>query len=97
MSTGLNCEFYETPAGKHYYSLEIGGDPDDEENYHTDEYRTYGPFPDFESAKKHLADNHANPGGYCQIKLDAEPSGEIARMISEAIDPGTVRANRFSW
>jgi hypothetical protein len=95
MSTGLECGFVETPSGKHYYSLEIGGDPDDEDSYHTDEYVTYGPFPDFETAKRHLEDNHPNPGGYSIDRLDAEPTGEMARTLSEAIAPET--RSRYGW
>lgn len=95
MSTGLECSFVETPSGKHYYSLEIGGDPDDEEAHHTDEYETYGPFPDFETAKRHLGDNHSNPGGYSIEKLDREPTGHLAQTLADAIAPGA--RSRYGW
>lgn len=95
MTTGLDCSFVETPSGSHYYSLEIGGDPDDDDGYFTGDYVTYGPFPDFDAAKRHLKDNHCNPGGYSVCRLDEEPTSDMARTLSEAVAP--VARNRHAW
>lgn len=56
MSTGVDCGFYEKNPGEWYYDLESYSQ--------REEYDTYGPFPTFAVAERHLRDNHANPGGY---------------------------------
>ena len=62
MSTGSDCAFIEVNPGQWSYNLQIWpyGDNDD--------YNTYGPFSSFTKAEDHLAQNHANPGGW-SIKI----------------------------
>jgi hypothetical protein len=58
MSTGAECIFYEKEPRAWYYDLQqwpYGEWP---------EFDTFGPFPTWRQAYKHLDDNHANPGGY---------------------------------
>lgn len=62
MSTGLSCEFVETPEHDWFYYLEDWGAPTLAWDWR--EYCTpYGPFGSLELAQQHLRDNHANPGG----------------------------------
>lgn len=67
MSTGLECEFIEPQSGEWYYLLEDGSSP--KAAFDWREYASaFGPFSSFESAEKHLRDNHANPGGYVVVE-----------------------------
>lgn len=58
MSTNADCCFYEKTKGQWFYKLQCWPYGDN------DEYDTFGPFPHFKAAAKHLDDHHANPGGY---------------------------------
>lgn len=69
MSTGLECLFVEREDNKWYYILENYDAPKDAWSW-LDYATAYGPFCSFKSAKKHLDDNHANPGGYSVIKSE---------------------------
>lgn len=63
MSTGADCRFRETEPGRWTYWLQswpYGEWP---------EGTTYGPFPSFAAAVRHLGDNHANPGGWTVTPL----------------------------
>ena len=90
MSTGLNCELIEAPAGRHYYILERGSAPKNAWDWR--EYAdAYGPFESRDEAYGHLAANHANPGGSDQVGVvdrEAEPYksllAEAARRAREA-------------
>lgn len=67
MSTGLNCELYETERGWYYllqdWSCPVGA-------WDWREYaRAYGPFTSEEKAFEHLRENHANPGGSATYRL----------------------------
>lgn len=58
MSTGADCQFYEAEPGHWFYKLQqwpYGEWP---------KYDTFGPFPTYRVAYRHLTRNHANPGAF---------------------------------
>ncbi len=57
MSTGAECNFWETEQGEWYYRLQHWPYGDN------DEFSKYGPFSSFAAAKRDLS-RHPNPGGY---------------------------------
>lgn len=63
MSTGAECNFYESEKGWHY---RIQRWPYGE----SEEFDRHGPFGSFEQAKAHLNNNYANPGGYSVSKKE---------------------------
>jgi hypothetical protein len=93
MSTGLNCEFFESPAGTHYYALEQGSAPKNAWNWR-EHANGYGPFPSFDAAYEHLHANHANPGSYTQVGV-VNPAKEHYRdLIAEAPERTRTLASR---
>ena len=82
MSTNSECRLVETKPSRWFYILEDRNAPKNAWDWM--EYaRAYGPFKTEALALKHLDDNHANPGGYCEI--DAEDLSDTAQeLISDA-------------
>jgi hypothetical protein len=93
MSTGLNCEFIESPAGVHYYILEQGSAPKNAWNWR--EYADcYGPFKSEDEAMKHLDDNHANPGSHSVVGVVDAAKEPYASLIAEAAGRTKTLASR---
>lgn len=78
MSTGLDCKFIEVKPGEWYYLLEQWSN--------RDQYDAYGPFSTSEETYKHLADNHANPGGHSTQRYEEgfQPSESLQELIANA-------------
>lgn len=58
MSSGADCHFREKNPNEWYYAIQqypYGA---------VEDYDTYGPFRTFAMARKHLDNNHQNPGGW---------------------------------
>lgn len=75
MSTGADCVFEEREPGRWWYRLQrwpYGETPD---------YDEAGPFGNEERARKHLHDNHANPGG--SQRVDHETYARRQRESAE--------------
>lgn len=91
MSSGVECEFREWEPGRWFYIL---GSEEEEEMWDWRETATaYGPFHDKEEARKHLRDNHSNPGGSSTVVYDParRPDRVLEQLIAEARDPRTFR------
>jgi len=84
MSTNSECVFVEPVRGKWYYVLEDFHAPKNAWDWR--EYaRTYGPFSSKETARNHLQNNHANPGGYSEITHENFKTDEVyKRLFNEA-------------
>jgi hypothetical protein len=88
MSTGLECEFFRTPANQWLYALQDWDCP--VQHFDWREYATcYGPFASEMDAVEHLGATHANPGGYHVERnaKNAEPDETWARLIRLALQP----------
>lgn len=69
MSTGLECYIVEQKKDQWFYILERYDCPKGCWSW-LDYADAYGPFASEETAKKHLYDHHANPGGHSVIRRD---------------------------
>lgn len=88
MSTGQECLYVEVKPGEWYYVLEGYGAPKQAWDWREFADAT-GPFPTQEALRKHLHDNHANPGGASvrAYKEGYEPDEVMRKLIAEANDP----------
>ncbi len=85
MSTGLECDFIEWEPNKWFYALQDWSCPRGAWDWR--EYATaYGPFTTYEAARKHLRDNHANPGGHsiCAYSDEQAKDEVLAKLIAGA-------------
>lgn len=83
MSTGLECQFFET-KGDWFYLLEDWDSPRGACDWR-DQCTPYGPFGTFDIAHQHLHDNHANPGGCSITEFGVSPLDEIyAKLVEQA-------------
>lgn len=92
MSSGLECHIIkDVKSGKWFYLLQNYDCPVGAWDWR--EYASlYGPFDTEEAAKKHLGDNHANPGGWSLYETP-----DIATVPRErAIDPKEWRTIDYS-
>lgn len=96
MSTGLECEFYET-KGEWFYLLQDWDCP--RQCWDWREHATaYGPFTSEEKADEHLRANHANPGGSCTTQLGDQPLDEVlTKAFDEARKRPAPRRTSFGW
>lgn len=96
MSTGLNCNFVEVTGGPHtewFYLLEQGSAPKNAWDWR--EYAdAYGPFEGEEAARKHLRDNHANPGGSNTVRIT---KAELAKdeVLAQALAEAPTNTDRL--
>lgn len=84
MSTGLECLFFQH-GDMTYYLLQDGGCPVDAWDWR--EYATcYGPFKDFDAARKHLCDTKPNPGGYSRLQGNTD-DGLLIQLAEDCETP----------
>lgn len=93
MSSGCNCEYRQIKTDQWFYFLENHNAPENCWDWHI--FATaYGPFQTLETARTHLADNHANPGGASieplpdgVLEFDFSRHGALLGLIESAQPP----------
>ncbi|MBY3150893.1 hypothetical protein HFO56_00425 [Rhizobium laguerreae] len=88
MSSGKECTIFENAPNEWFYALESDFGDEDAFDWRS-EASAYGPFPTYDAACDHLADNHQNPGGHTMLGYDdfARERDQVTdRLVAEAAE-----------
>jgi hypothetical protein len=100
MSTGYECEYFQTISGEWYYAIQLWSCPRGAWDWR--EYsECYGPFKTEQETGEDLHNHHANPGGY-SVETEVDPGKEPYKsMIADAQEHMKQRSNYarhiFHW